>query len=309
MATVIEERPEVDRRYGSRGTPDWREVDWAEHQSWHRVKDRWMNVVECGEGPPLLLIHGHQGRWAHWLENIPALAQRHRVIVPDLPGFGDSEMPAGDLTISGYAEALTELLTQLGIERCAVVGHSMGGFVAAELAITQPVRVERLVLVSAAGLAQRYVGIPTAFIRHPTGVNLARVLLAERGLPDPARRWIARRPRARMGAVGFAVLRADRLPADLVYEYVKGAGKPGAAPAAFALANYDFADRVQEIGCPTLVIWGRQDRMVPFSCADDYCARIPDSRLEVFEKTGHCPPAERPARFNAVVETFLAASP
>lgn len=306
-AVTSEARPQVDRRYGARGKPDWRDIDWTAHQRWHVVGGRAMNVVTLGDaGPPLLLIHGHQGRWAHWLENLPAFAQGHRVIAPDLPGFGDSEMPAGEVTISGYAGALAELLAQLGIDRCHVVGHSMGGFVAAELAITRPDLVDRLVLVAAAGLAKRYVGLPTTVLRHPTAANAARVLLAERPLPDPVRRAVARRPRARVAAVGFAMLRPDRLPADLVYEYVCGTGKAGAAPAVKAIVDYDFADRVEEIERPTLVVWGRQDRMVPFSGAAEYERRIRDSRVEVFEKTGHCPPAERPARFNALVEEFLA---
>jgi pimeloyl-ACP methyl ester carboxylesterase len=304
--------PPVDRRYGTRGEPDWRAIDWTQHQSWARILGRWMNVVELGPtdrpepvGEPVVLIHGHQGRWAHWLENLPALARHHRVITPDLPGFGDSEMPAGELAISGYAEAVAGLLEQRGVRRAAVVGHSMGGFVAAELAITRPDLVERLVLVSAAGLSDRYVGVPTAVITHPSGTNVARVLLAERGLPEGLRRSVSARPRARVAAVGFAMLRPDRISSELIYEYVKGAGRPGAAPAALALAAYDFSDRVTEIACPTLVVWGRQDRMVPFACLQRYHEAIPHSEIEVFERTGHCPPAERPLRFNAVVEAFL----
>src|SRR5215210_859870 len=122
------------------------DVDWREHLRWVRVQDRWMNIVDIGSGEPLLFIHGLSGCWQNWLENIPFFARDHRVIAVDLPGFGQSEMPAETISITGYADAIDELMGELGMEGAQIVGNSMGGFIGAELAIEHPARVERLVL-------------------------------------------------------------------------------------------------------------------------------------------------------------------
>ena len=93
--------------------------------------------------------------WQNWLLNIPAFMGSHRVIAPDLPGFGRSEMPAGKISIQGYARLIDALCAELGLEQPIVVGNSMGGFIGAELAIAFPTQVKQLVLVSAAGLSRR----------------------------------------------------------------------------------------------------------------------------------------------------------
>ncbi len=131
------------------------DVDWQEHLRWVRVEDRWMNLVDIGSGPPLIFIHGLSGCWQNWLEQIPHFARDHRVIALDLPGFGQSEMPAEEISISNYADTIDALMTELGIDTARIVGNSMGGFIAAEAAIKYPHRVERLVLVAAAGISLR----------------------------------------------------------------------------------------------------------------------------------------------------------
>ena len=75
------------------------DIDWQEHLRWVRVEDRWMNIVDIGEGPVVLMVHGLSGCWQNWLENIPFFARDHRVIAIDLPGFGESEMPAKEISI------------------------------------------------------------------------------------------------------------------------------------------------------------------------------------------------------------------
>ena len=113
-----------------------------------------MNLVDIGEGAVVLMVHGLSGSWQNWLENIPYFARDHRVIAVDLPGFGESEMPAKDISISRYADTVDALLDALEIDRpVRLIGNSMGGFIGAELAIRYPQRVERLVLVAAAGLS------------------------------------------------------------------------------------------------------------------------------------------------------------
>src|SRR3954452_18662405 len=138
--------------YGPQGRSEWLDIDWSGHLHWAQVCGSAVNYVDIGEGPPLVFIHGLSGSWQNWLENIPHFAKSRRVIALDLPGFGHSPMPAEKISINFYAKVVDELLDQLGIEKTAVVGNSMGGFIGAEMAIELSTRVSELVLVSAAGL-------------------------------------------------------------------------------------------------------------------------------------------------------------
>src|SRR5271170_504030 len=149
--------PQPDDRtfYGPRGRSAWLDVDWREHQRWVVLNDgQPINVVELGKGPPLVFIHGLIGRWTHWVEQLTAFAPSHRVIAVDLPGFGDSPLPArGGISVPIYARTVARLMEALELNAAAFVGHSMGGFTSVELAIEHPELVERLVLVSPAGLS------------------------------------------------------------------------------------------------------------------------------------------------------------
>lgn len=112
-----------------------------------------------------MLVHGHSGSWTNWLANISHFAASHRVIAPDLPGFGRSEMPRERISIEGYARFLAKVLDALGVASAPVVGNSMGGFVGAELAVKDRDRVEGLALVSAAGLSTKYIGLSAELLR------------------------------------------------------------------------------------------------------------------------------------------------
>ncbi len=296
--------------YGPVGRSAWRDVDWSAHQRWVRVRDRWCNVVDLGGGDPgrpvVLFVHGLSGCWQNWLENICELAGDHRVVAVDLPGFGASEMPSERITISGYASMLDELCGELDIEAAALVGNSMGGFVGAELAIRHPQRVERLVLVAAAGLS----------IEHMRNEPVLALLRRTENLLAFYTGWfasrsqaLARRPRMRRLMVGLVAHRPDRLPAALIAEQVAGSGKPGFVDAIDALTSYPIRDRLGEIACPTLVVWGDKDKLVPVRDAAEFERLIPDARKVVYADTGHVPMLERPARFNADLRAFLEEGP
>src|SRR4051794_6515318 len=143
---------------GPTGRSAWMDVDWRAHRRFVEVAGRRVNVVEMGEGdPPVVFVHGLAGSWQNWLENIPHFAAAgHRVVAFDLPGFGASELPGEKVSIAGYGRLVDTLLDGLGVGPAVLVGNSMGGFIAAEVAIQVPQRVERLVLVSAAGLTIEY---------------------------------------------------------------------------------------------------------------------------------------------------------
>jgi pimeloyl-ACP methyl ester carboxylesterase len=282
------------------------DVDWREHQRWVTVDGRQVNVIELGSGTPIVFIHGLSGSWQNWLEQLPVFAREHRVIAFDLPGFGASEMPAQKITISGYGRFVNALLDKLGVGSAVVVGNSMGGFIGVELAIRFPERVERLVLVSAAGLSIEYLRNERALAVLNAVENR---LAAYSGWLASRSDALARRPGARRMIFGIVAHRPERLPGPLVAEQVRGSGKPGFVPALDALTDYPIRDRLGEIGCPTLIVWGAEDKLVPARDADEFARLIPNSRKVVWPETGHVAMLERPAAFNTLLEEFLAEKP
>ena len=292
--------------YGAEGRSEWMDVDWQEHLRWVRVEDRWMNLVDVGSGPPLIFIHGLSGCWQNWLEQIPHFARDHRVIALDLPGFGQSEMPAEEISISNYADTIDALMTELGIDTARIVGNSMGGFIGAELAIRHPARLERLVLVAAAGLSIEHVRTErTHGIRH----RLENIAFFYLGWLASHSHSVARRRRLRHALMLLVAAHPQRLSAALAVEQVQGSGKPGFSDALEAMCRYPLRDRLEQIACPTLIVWGDKDRLVPLKDASVFEKLIPDARKVVYDDTGHVPMMERPARFNDDVRAFLEEPP
>ena len=299
--------PAGGQPYGPLGRSAWLDVDWREHQRWVSVEGTAINAIELGEGPPLVFVHGLSGCWANWLEQIPVLAGERRVVALDLPGFGSSPMPAQRITMSGYARILDGLFAELGIDAAALVGNSMGGFVGAELAIGFPQRVERLVLVSAAGLSTH--PPPDRPNLMPALVRTERVLAASTAWLASRSETVARRARLREATLGVVMRHPSWLPAPLAAEQLKGSGKPGFLQALEDIVAYDVRDRLPEIACPTLIVWGDSDRLINVRDADVFAELIPDSRVVIFEDTGHVAMLERPAAFNELLSDFLEEEP
>jgi pimeloyl-ACP methyl ester carboxylesterase len=291
--------------YGPTGRSAWMDVDWNAHRRFVEIDRRKVNVVEMGTGEPtIVFVHGLAGSWQNWLENLPHFAAAgHRVVAFDLPGFGASEMPRERISIPGYGRFVDALLEELGIGPAVVVGNSMGGFIGAELAIQFPARVERLVLVSAAGLTVEYQ-------RHDRILGLLRygqrLLAVWGGFVGARSDAVASRPRTRPLLMALVVAAPERLPAPLISEQLRGAGKPGFVDALDALTDYPIRARLGGIGCPTLIVWGTEDRLVPARDADEFERLIPGARKVVWPGTGHLAMLERPAAFNALVQRFVA---
>jgi pimeloyl-ACP methyl ester carboxylesterase len=288
----------------------WQDVDWRTHQRWQIVEGTPVNTIELGpengdaDAKPLVFVHGLSGSWPNWLEQLPTFAAEHRVITLDLPGFGHSPMPRETISISGYARMLDRLLDQLGVDAAAVVGNSMGGFIGAELAISFPQRVERLVLVSAAGISTHSPRGSAQAV--PVLRRLERILMASAAWAASVSDTTMRRARLRDAALGVVVRHPSKLPAALAAEQVRGAGKPGFIQALEAIIDYEIRERLGEIACPTLIVWGERDRLINVHDADVFAELIPNSRKVVFEDTGHVSMLERPEEFNSLLEDFLA---
>jgi pimeloyl-ACP methyl ester carboxylesterase len=263
-------------------------------------------VIELGEGPPLVFLHGLIGRWTHWVEQLTAFAPSHRVIAVDLPGFGDSPLPAqGGISVPIYARTIERLMEALEISAAAFVGHSMGGFTSVELAINFPERVERLVLVSPAGLStynNRRDVMTLSQIRR-----LSRLVATGQALVAANAELLARRPRLRRfePVTNLVTRYPDRIPGPYVFEFTRGLAPPGFVEGMAANQDYDYRDRLGEVACPALIVWGARDKVVTSKDAAEYERLIPNARKVIFADTGHMAMIERPAAFNALLEEFL----
>ena len=267
------------------------------------VHGRSVSYMEAGEGPVLLLIHGIAGYCENWREAIEPLARHHTVIAPDLPGHGASEAGGGDYSIGALASGLRDLLLALGHERATLVGHSLGGGVAMQLAYQFPEMIERLVLVSSGGLGPevspvlRAAALPGAdlFISITAGAGQRVGSVLGRGLGA-----IGLRPNADFAEVarGYASLEdPDRRAAflDTLRAVVGTGGQRVHAGDRLYLAE----------AVPVLIVWGARDSIIPVRHGEDAHRAIRGSRLEVFEDVGHMPQLEAPGRFIAVLERFL----
>jgi len=290
--------------YGVSDTPDWRTVDWLAQLRQTEIDGRSVNYVdlgEQGEHRPIVFIHGLSGQWQNWLENIPRFAQSRRVVAMDLPGFGLSEEPAEKITIELYGRVVAELCTRLELAPAVVVGNSMGGFVAAEVAIRRPEIVERLMLLSSAGVSQMDAAKQPVLAAGKVAGLLATSNVAQM-------RMTAQRPNLRHWVMSLVCRHPSLIKPDLMFEgLMKGAGKPGFGAGLRACLEYDFRDRLPDIGCPTMVVWGEKDMIIPVRDADTFVSLIDDARKVIFEDTGHVPMLERPRSFNDCLEQFLGA--
>jgi pimeloyl-ACP methyl ester carboxylesterase len=270
-----------------------------------RIDGRDANFVDAGEGPAVIFVHGLGASWQSWLENIPEFSRDRRVVAMDLPGFGCSDLPEHDISIEQYADWTFRLLDELGIERGTIVGNSMGGFIAADMAIRRPDRVQRLALVSAAVFWQEYRRAqPLVELARRSDAIVARALT--RVTDD-----VATRPRLRAWAMATAGFRYPHLiERQLAHELVRSARRTdGYLPALEALADFPLEEELPKISCPALIVWGAQDTLVPVKDAKRLEALIPDSRRVVFERTGHVAMLERPERFNTLLRAFLDEEP
>jgi 3-oxoadipate enol-lactonase len=243
-----------------------------------------------GDGPPLLLMQGLGYARGGWGPSVELLAERFRVTFYDNRGIGESDKPAGPYTTEQLAEDAVAVLDEVGVERAHVVGASLGGMAAQELALAQPERVDRLVLActTPGGEHARPTPAPTValFAEAPT-------LAPE----DALRKFVAN---------ALSANAPDEL-VDEIYRW-RLANPPDPAgwqAQAAAAAMHDAYDRLGDIGAPTLVVHGTEDNVVDAGNADLVAERIPDARLEVFEGCGHLLFWEQPERFARVVEEFL----
>lgn len=243
-----------------------------------------------GGETPVLLLHGLGVSSASWELQIPALVQaNYRLLVPDGRGFGQSSYPGGSHSIHDMAGDMAALLEKLAIPGAHVVGISMGGTLALEMALSWPERVKKLVLVNTfASLRPERPSVWLYFISrliliHTLGLNAQARAVARRLFPRPDQAEMRR----------------------MVIEQICQANPRGYRATMRALGFFNVTRRLREISRPTLVITGTQDSTVPPQTQKALAAGIPGAR-QVFLPAGHAVIAEQPEAFNQVVLEFLA---
>jgi pimeloyl-ACP methyl ester carboxylesterase len=290
--------PEGPDPYGN-PDPEWLGIDWRQHLRTVEVSGARVNYVELGSGPPLVLVHGLAGCWQNWLEQIPHFAGSRRVLALDLPGAGHSPMPPWEISIPAYGRLVHDFCDAVDAGTAPIVGNSLGGFVAAEAVCSDPARFDRLGLVAAAGISSAGVRPEPAALAGRLAVGLAPLALTyqEKAI---------RRPKLRHSAFRTVFYKPAELRRELLYEqYTNGSGKPGFLPALTSVVGYDFVDRLKEVETETLIVWGRNDLIVPPADAAEYGRLLANSATVIFDRTGHCPQLERPVRFNRLLDAFL----
>lgn len=258
-----------------------------------------------GEGPTVLLIHGMAGSSRTWKEVGELLVRDgHDVIAPDLLGHGLSAKPAGDYSLGAFASGLRDLLGLIEVDRATIVGQSLGGGVAMQLAYQYPDLVDRLVLVCSGGLGRevswmlRALTLPGAEVVMPVLFppivrdrgNDVSVFLRDRGLRAPkiAEMWRAYSSLAGAENRG-AFLRTLRSVVDISGQTVS------------AMDRVYLAQAI-----PTMIVWGDEDPIIPIEHGRAAHEAIPGSRFEVMEGCGHFPHVEDPLRFAELLEDFIA---
>jgi pimeloyl-ACP methyl ester carboxylesterase len=264
--------------------------------------------LEAGEGPPIVLLHGLGATAASMLPTLAELARDHRVLAPDLPGFGDSAKPVRDYDAGFFASWLLAFLDAVGVERAVLVGNSMGGRIALEAGLRAARRVEGLVLLAPS----------LAFKRFREATPLVRLLAAELGaVPIMVPRALV------LGALRMLFARPERLR-DAWYEaavdeFVRVFGSARARMAFFSAARQiyleeaygddGFWDRLPALSPPAFFLWGDQDQLVPARFAPHVTAVLPAVRSQVLEDCGHVPQFELPALTHRLMRDFLSTLP
>lgn len=264
-----------------------------------------MHYHVAGEGPPLLLLHGSGpgvSGWANFKDTLPVMAEHFTTYVPDLPGFGASELKPGGHPLVGADQAVVDFIDSLGLGTVAIVGNSMGGGVGSQVAANHPGRVSRLVTLGGVGInifspsPPEGIKLLVEFVENPTRERMVAWLNSmvydESFVTDDL-------IELRMNtATDPAVLAASRMMYSraglgMIREMARATDRP--APWA----------HLPKITCPTLITWGRDDRVTPMDWALLPMRLIPKCELHVFYDCGHWAMIERKAEFDSVVLSFL----
>ncbi|MDB5681407.1 MAG: alpha/beta hydrolase [Sphingomonas bacterium] len=272
-------------------------------EEFHDVGGVRTRVLEAGDGPALLILHGTGGHAESYQRNIGPLSQHFRVIVPDMIGHGFTDRPDVDYTLDDFANHLFGLLDVLGIDRAHLSGESLGGCVAAWMAISRPDRAHRLVL-------------NTGILDRPDEKGLVQLAdLEERTkkLAEDCSLDVVRR------RLEWLVLEPDRMSEEMVRIRHRIYSQPGMVDSVVRVmhavlsmnrglyrgGDYLARERMADIKCPTLVLWSDHNPGKPYAVIKPAIDLIPDAEVHIIESAAHWPQFEQPETVNRLMIDFL----
>jgi pimeloyl-ACP methyl ester carboxylesterase len=254
------------------------------NESTVRIGENDVQMFSGGSGPPLLYLHGAGGN-AGWQAFHQALAQSYSVRAPSMPGFNGTPRPPWVRTINDVAHFNLEMVQQLGLDQYILVGHSMGGWIAAEMAAMGQENLTGLVLIDAAGI-------------RPEHGEIAEILMvsaetrASLRFHDPSQVPDSEEYIREMTPEETLVDHSNREMASRLF------WKP-------YLHNPNLPFYLSKVKTSTLLVWGRQDAIIPVECGDLYHQALSNSTLNVIDNCGHSPQIEKPQEFQAAISGFL----
>lgn len=274
-----------------------------------RPQDKYVKVgevnvrywVQGSQGSTVILIHGIGAAVDSWAFNINVLAKKHRVYAMDLVGFGLSDKPVVEYSLPFFSKFISDFMEKQNIDRANLVGWSFGGGFILQFAIDFPDKLDKLILSSSIGFGKE---IHLMF-------RMSSIPLIGKLLSRPSRKGIA-------WLLKESVYMPDIVTDELVDLYYQFATLPGGHEAWLAIVrdcvNFGGVKKIilqnlqkhfSSINAQTLVIWGKQDRFLPFIHAYKAEKKLPTAEVYIIDQCGHCPQIERPEAFNARVIEFL----
>jgi pimeloyl-ACP methyl ester carboxylesterase len=275
---------------------------WVMNIGSDTIADLRVNI--CGQGPPILLIHGFGASSFTWSKILPSLAVRHRVVTLDLKGFGRSRKPRdGRYTLRDQAAAVISVIKELDLSGMTVIGHSMGGGVALLVAMSlerqTPARLNGLVLIDSIAYPQRLPYFLTILRLRGLGWLIVRLVPAN---------WLVRY------VLAFAYFDRRKIDPAFVEEYAAPLRSPDGRAALIATARAiipsnigRLVEQYRKLRTPVLLLAGRQDRVVPLAIVRRLAEAIPNTRLRVLDRCGHVPQEEEAELTSTILLESLAA--
>ncbi len=294
----------------------WQDVDWEAMTFDLDVNGKRVHLVDVDSGrdddPVVIFLHGISASWRWFIEIIPLMAQSHRVIALDLPGFGGSEYSSAHSSFRGLAEAVDATCAALGIGKAAIVGHSMGSIVGTRLAVLSPDLVDKLVITG--GPILSLTELPRrplqTLMQQPRSVATLLAELMTIAVPVPARvgRRVASSATLLKVLLGPFVAHPERLDPEVMVHVMSALGARGSFPTIWSTFSDSVSADLDRVACETRIIHGPGDPLSPRSDVERFLRLVPTASAVDIEGTGHWPHLERPQEFVAELRAFLSRS-